>query len=67
MTDFNPMASVDLAMIEERMRATSLDQLRGYAQHNYGEVKQYRTVEYIPESQALAYQVLREPIWNRGM
>ncbi|CAI4213928.1 unnamed protein product [Parascedosporium putredinis] len=67
MTDFNPMASVDLAMIEDRMRAASLDQLRGYNQNSYGEVQQYKAVEYIPESQALSYQVLREPSWNRGM
>ncbi|CAI4213775.1 unnamed protein product [Parascedosporium putredinis] len=67
MTDFNPMASVDLAMIEDRMRAASLDQLRGYNQNSYGEVQQYKAVEYIPESQALSYQVLREPSWNRGL
>lgn len=66
MTDYNPMASVDLAMIEERMRAASLDQHKGYAKNTFAEVHQYRTAEYIPESQALAYQVLREPTWNRG-
>ena len=66
MTDSNPMAGVDLAVIEERMRAASLDQHRGYAKHTCAEVRQYRTTEYIPESQAGAYQVLREPTWNRG-
>ena len=67
MTDFsNPMAGVDLATIEERMRAASLNQLRGYRQNTLGEVRQYRTAEYIPEAQAVAYQVLREPAWNRG-
>lgn len=66
MTDSNPMAGVDLATIEERIRTASLDQHRGYAKRIPAEVRQYRTAEYIPQSQALAYQVLREPTWNRG-
>lgn len=66
MTDSNPMAAVDLAVIEERMRVAALDQHRGYATKNYGEVRQHRTTEYVPASQAAAYQVLREPTWNRG-
>lgn len=66
MTDSNPMASVDLAVIEERMRAASLDQHKGYARNTFAEVQQYRTAEYVPESQALAYQVLGEANWNKG-
>lgn len=67
MTDFNPMAGVNLAAAQERMKAVSLDQHRGYNQKTYGEVQQHRATEYVPESQAAAYQVLREPSWNRGM
>lgn len=67
MTDFNPMAGVDLAVVQERMKAASLDQHRGYSQKTYGEVHQHRITEYVPESQAAAYQVLREPSWNKGM
>ncbi|SPN97616.1 related to malate dehydrogenase (oxaloacetate-decarboxylating) (NADP+) [Cephalotrichum gorgonifer] len=67
MTDFNPMASVDLAAVEERMRVASLDQHRGYAQNHYAEVHQFRTTEYVPQSQAAAYQVLREATWNKGL
>lgn len=62
----NPMSSVDIASIEEAMRMANLDTLRGYAQNHYGEVRQYATTEYIRETQALGYQVLNEPMWNRG-
>jgi hypothetical protein len=62
----NPMSSVDLAAIEESLKMTRLDQLRGYAQNHFGEVHQYRTTEYTPQTQALGYQVLREPLWNKG-
>jgi malate dehydrogenase (oxaloacetate-decarboxylating)(NADP+) len=67
MTELNPMASVDVAAIEEAMKAASLDQLRGYAQDNYGEVHQSGETEYISHSQASGFQVLREPLWNKGL
>lgn len=63
---FNPMSSVDIQGIEEAMKAQQLDQLRGYRQDTYGEVQQTRQTEYISEYQATGYQVLREPLWNRG-
>jgi len=66
MTDLNPMSAVDVQAIEAKMKMASLDQLRGYAQHHYGEVKQYTSTEYIPQSKAAGYQILREPTWNRG-
>ncbi|KAK0626567.1 hypothetical protein B0T14DRAFT_108838 [Immersiella caudata] len=63
----NPMSSVDINTIEEAMRMANLDTLRGYQQKNYGqEVRQYATTEYISENQALGYQVLNEPMWNKG-
>ncbi|KAJ8127313.1 hypothetical protein O1611_g6323 [Lasiodiplodia mahajangana] len=64
---FNPMSTVDIASIEQRMKMASLDGLRGYAQDHYGEVKQYRTTDYVPKSAAGGYQVLREPLWNKGV
>lgn len=67
LTDFNPMSSVDVSAIEEAMKAASLDQYRGYAQDHYTEVKQDHDTEYLKESDASAYQVLREPLWNKGM
>lgn len=67
MTDYNPMSSVDISAIAEKMKAASLDQHRGYAQSRYGEVQQYRNTEYVPKSSACGYQVLREPTWNKGM
>lgn len=67
MTDFDPSAGVNLAVIEEQMRAASLDQHRGYVKGNFAEVHQYRTTEYVSEAEAAAYQVLREPAWNKGM
>ena len=63
----NPMSSVDITAIEEAMRMASLDTLRGYAQNRYSnEVRQYATTEYLSQTQALGYQVLNEPMWNRG-
>jgi hypothetical protein len=44
----------------------NLDTLRGYAQNHYAEVHQYATTEYITQNQALGYQVLNEPMWNKG-
>nr|XP_036579214.1 malic enzyme [Colletotrichum truncatum]KAF6786700.1 malic enzyme [Colletotrichum truncatum] len=67
MTDFNPMSSTDINAIEEKMRMASLDQHRGYAQNTFGEVQQYRNTEPIPKSQATGYQVLKEPLWNKGL
>ncbi|KAL7936763.1 hypothetical protein V8C35DRAFT_296394 [Trichoderma chlorosporum] len=67
LTDFNPMSSVDVLAIEEAMKLASLDQHRGYAQDHYTEVKQDHDTEYLQESEASAYQVLREPLWNKGL
>lgn len=66
MSGFNPMAAVDIAVIEAAMKMASLDTLRGYSQEHYGEVKQYHQTEYIPKTQAGGYQILREPAWNKG-
>ncbi|KAL2023846.1 hypothetical protein VTK56DRAFT_1113 [Thermocarpiscus australiensis] len=63
----NPTSSVDIAAIEEATRMANLDTLRGYAQNRYGEVHQYATTQYISQSQALGYQVLNEPMWNKGL
>ncbi len=63
----NPMSSVDISAIEEAMRMASLDTLRGYAQNRVSnEVRQYATTEYLSQTQALGYQVLSEPMWNKG-
>ncbi|KAK4189607.1 hypothetical protein QBC35DRAFT_513876 [Podospora australis] len=61
----NPMSSVDISAIEEAMRMANLDTLRGYAQKTYGQVQQYAETEYISQNQALGYQVLNEPMWNK--
>ncbi|KAK3308055.1 uncharacterized protein B0T15DRAFT_95578 [Chaetomium strumarium] len=63
----NPMSSVDIVAIEEAMRMANLDVLRGYAQNHYAEVHQYASTEYISQNQALGYQVLSEPMWNKGL
>ena len=60
------MSSVDMVAVEEAMKMASLDTLKGYNQNHYGEVRQYATPEYIPYNQALGFQVLREPMWNKG-
>jgi hypothetical protein len=62
----NPMSSVDISTIEEAMKMANLDTLRGYSQNHYGQVQQYANTEYISQSQAAGYQVLREPLWNKG-
>jgi len=48
------------------MRMANLDPLRGYAQNRYAEVQQFAETEYITKNQALGYQVLNEPMWNKG-
>ena len=48
------------------MKTASLDQHRGYAQEHYDEVKQFRTTEYVPKTLAAGYQLLRDPLWNKG-
>ena len=49
------------------MKTASLDTLRGYAQNRYNnEVRQYATTEYLSQALALGYQVLNEPMWNKG-
>ncbi|KAI0119438.1 NADP-dependent malic enzyme [Daldinia grandis] len=63
----NPMSSVDISAIEEQMKMAALDGLRGYAQNHYGEVQQYRSTDYVPQSAAGGYQILREPLWNKGL
>jgi len=60
------MSSVDISAIEEQMKMASLDQLRGYSQTSYGTVNQFSMTEYMPQSQATGYHILREPMWNKG-
>lgn len=67
LTDFNPLSSVDFSAIEEAMRMAALDQHRGYAKDSFGEVKQEGTTEYLHKNHAAGYQIIREPLWNRGM
>lgn len=67
MTALNPLSSVDLSAIEQGLKAASLDQHRGYAQDHFAQVHQERDTEYIDETMAAGYQVLREPLWNKGM
>ncbi|KAI1498221.1 NADP-dependent malic enzyme [Biscogniauxia marginata] len=66
-SSLNPMSTVDVTAIEQSMKMAALDGLRGYAQDHYGEVRQYRTTDYVPKSAAGGYQVLREPLWNKGL
>lgn len=61
------MSSVDIAAIEEAMRMANLDTLRGYQQKTYGEVKQFAETQYLSQNQALGYQVINEPMWNKGL
>jgi malate dehydrogenase (oxaloacetate-decarboxylating)(NADP+) len=56
MSGFNPMAAVDITAIENAMKMSQLDSLRGYAQDHYGVVKQYRDTDYVPISSACGYQ-----------
>ena len=65
-TDLNPMSSINVSAIEQAMKMASLDQLRGYSQNSYGTVNQFTMTEYMPQSQATGYHILREPMWNKG-
>lgn len=60
------MAAVDVQAIEAAMKIAALDGLRGFAQGHYGTIKQYRETEHVSKSSACGYQVLREPLWNKG-
>lgn len=60
------MAAIDVDALQAQMKMSSLDHLRGYSQDHFGVVKQYRETDYVPKSQAAGYQVLREPLWNKG-
>ena len=63
---FNPMGAVDIEAIENAMKMSALDGLRGYSQDHYGTIKQYRETDYISKNNAGGMQVLREPAWNKG-
>ncbi|KAF5122468.1 NADP-dependent malic enzyme [Metarhizium anisopliae] len=67
LTLFNPMSTVDVSAIEEAMKMATLDQHRGYVKDTYGEVQQERNTEYLAKSQAAGYQIIREPLWNKGL
>jgi hypothetical protein len=60
------MSPVDLSKIEQEIKMAALDQHRGYVQDHYAEVKQDRTPEYVDETNAAGYQIVREPLWNKG-
>lgn len=67
LTKRNTMSAVDISAIQEAMKLTSLDQHRGYSQDRFAEVKQTQPTEYMEESAAAGYQIIREPHWNKGM
>ncbi|KAJ3518512.1 hypothetical protein NM208_g14489 [Fusarium decemcellulare] len=67
LSDSNPMSSVDLSKIEQQIKMTALDQHRGYVQDHYAEIQQDRTTQYIDEANAAGYQIVREPLWNKGL
>ncbi len=62
----NPMAAVDISVIQDTMKLSALDQHRGYAQDHYGEVKQDQPTQYLSELDAAGYQIIKEPLWNKG-
>jgi malate dehydrogenase (oxaloacetate-decarboxylating)(NADP+) len=66
LTESNPMSAVNLAAIEDAISAASLDQLRGYSQRHHPEVRQTSQTDYVDEKMAAGYQLLREPLWNKG-
>ncbi|KAM5342562.1 hypothetical protein ACJ41O_013528 [Fusarium nematophilum] len=66
-SDSNPMSSVDLSKIEQQIKMASLDQHRGYVQDHYAEIKQDRPTQYLDEATAAGYQLVREPLWNKGL
>jgi malate dehydrogenase (oxaloacetate-decarboxylating)(NADP+) len=64
----NPIIpSVNISVLEAKLKMAALDGLRGYSQNHYGEVQQSKETEYVKQSDASGYQVLREPFWNKGM
>ncbi|KAJ2971019.1 hypothetical protein NQ176_g7898 [Zarea fungicola] len=67
LTERNPMGAVDIAAIQDAMKMSALDQHRGYVQDRFGEVKQDHATEYLPEANAAGYQIIHEPLWNKGL
>ena len=67
LTHFDPLSTFDFTAIDEAMKMSSVDQHRGYSKEASGEVKQDRQTEYTSKNQAAGYQLLREPLWNKGM
>ncbi|KAI6359704.1 hypothetical protein MCOR25_006970 [Pyricularia grisea] len=62
-----PTTAIDIAQIEEGIKMANLDTLRGYSNTTPAPVQQAIKTEYTPMSQAAGYQVLREPMWNKGL
>ncbi|RDA93469.1 hypothetical protein CP533_2626 [Ophiocordyceps camponoti-saundersi (nom. inval.)] len=68
LTDHNPLLStVNMDAIADSLKAASLDQHRGYVQSHFSEVRQNRDTDYVSYDNAAGYQVLREPLWNKGL
>ncbi|KAI1438743.1 hypothetical protein GGR50DRAFT_637608 [Xylaria sp. CBS 124048] len=63
----HPLSRVDIASIEQHTKMAALDGLRGYAQDHSSEVKQEKPTDHVSESNARGYQVLRQPLWNKGL
>lgn len=61
------MATIDISAIEAAMKMQQLDTLRGYAQNDQTTVQQEQNTEYVARESATGYQLLREPLWNKGM
>lgn len=61
-----PTTAIDIAQIEEGIKMANLDTLRGYSNTTPAPVQQAIKTEYTPMSQAAGYQVIREPMWNKG-
>ncbi|QUC19567.1 uncharacterized protein UV8b_03808 [Ustilaginoidea virens] len=67
LTYLNPMSTVNVSAIEEAMKMAALDQHRGYVKDTCSAVQQSRKTQYISQTCAAGYQIIREPLWNKGL
>ncbi|GAO17281.1 hypothetical protein UVI_02063430 [Ustilaginoidea virens] len=61
------MSTVNVSAIEEAMKMAALDQHRGYVKDTCSAVQQSRKTQYISQTCAAGYQIIREPLWNKGL
>ncbi|KAG6041237.1 hypothetical protein E4U41_005520 [Claviceps citrina] len=69
LSDLNPMPTTgkNVFAMGDAVGTGVVDQRRGYATDAYAEARQDGASEHVAKSQAAGYQLIREPLWNKGL